>query len=321
MALAATGQGKTLTRVRRGGFCDRSMRRARNVSAYLAPYLALSPVLLLLGVFLYLPLFVDAVYSLHDWSSLSPTWRYVGLGNFAGLWADPVFWHSLRGNFLYAVVSLICQVAIALVLAAVLESGIVGRRVSDFFRVAFFIPSILPITVIGLLWQILYQPDGGLIDQVLQAVRLGDYAHAWLGEEATALPAIIAVSQWQWTGYLTVLFIVAIRGIPRELYEAAAIDGARAWRSFLHVTVPGVQETTVLMALITIFGAIKVFDIVWVMTAGGPNNASHVLGSYMYRLAFRDDRVGYASAVALAMFLLSSIAGGLQLYRYRRAAA
>lgn len=287
----------------------------------LGPYLALSPVLVLLALFLYLPLVVDVVYSTHDWSSLSPTWRYVGFNNFRQLWVDPIFWHGLRGNFLYAAVSLLCQVAGALVLAAVLESGIVGRRLSGFFRVSFFIPSILPITVIGLLWQILYQPDGGLIDQALSLVGLGDFAHAWLGEEATALPSIVAVSQWQWTGYLTVLFIVAIRAIPGETYEAAAIDGAGALRCFWHITVPGVQETTILMALITIFGAVKVFDIVWVMTAGGPNNASQVMGSYMYQLAFRDDRVGYAAAVAMAMFLLSAIAGGLQIWHARRSHA
>jgi raffinose/stachyose/melibiose transport system permease protein len=251
---------------------------------------------------------------------VSPTWRYVGLTNFLRLWADPLFWQSLRGNFLYAVVSLACQVAFALVLAAVLESGIVGQRLSSFFRIAFFIPSILPITVIGLLWQILYQPQAGLINQALEAVGLGNLTRAWLGEQATALPSIIAVSQWQWTGYLTVLFIVAIRAIPAELYEAAAIDGARAWRCFWHVTVPGVQETTVLMSLITIFGAVKVFDIIWVMTAGGPNNASHVMGSYMYRLAFRDDRVGYAAAVAMAMFALSALVGGLQIWQSRRSA-
>lgn len=284
----------------------------------LGPYLALSPVLALLAGFLYLPLIYDVVYSLHDWSSLSPTWRYVGLGNFVTLWNDPLFWQSLRGNFLYAFVSLLCQVAGALVLAAVLESGVVGRRLSSFFRIAFFIPSILPITVIGLLWQILYQPQVGLIDQGLEALGLDSWAHAWLGEEATALPSIIAVSQWQWVGYLTVLFIVAIRAIPDEIYEAAQIDGARALRCFWHVTVPGVQETTILMALITIFGAMKVFDIIWVMTGGGPNNSSHVMGSYMYRLAFRDDRVGYAGAVAMAMFVLSAIAGSLQIWHARR---
>jgi raffinose/stachyose/melibiose transport system permease protein len=284
----------------------------------LAPYLALSPVLILLFVFLYLPLVSDVVYSLHTWSALSPTWRYVGLGNFVTLVDDPLFWQSLRGNLLYAVVSLLFQVCFALVLAAILESGIAGRRLSGFFRVAFFIPSIMPITVIGLLWQILYEPQVGLINQALGAAGLDDYAHAWLGEEGTALPSIIAVSQWQWTGYLTVLFIVAIRAIPKELYEAAEIDGARAFRKFWHVTVPSVSETTVLMALITVFGAIKVFDIIWVMTGGGPNNASHVMGSYMYRSAFRDDRVGYASAIALVMFVLSAAVGLLQLHWSRR---
>lgn len=266
---------------------------------------------------MYLPLFADIDYSLHDWSALSTTWRYVGLGNYRTLLDDPMFWQALRGNVLYGAVSLVCQVGVALLLAALLESGIAGR-LSGIFRVAFFIPSILPITVIGLLWQILYQPDVGLIDQALTAIGLDRLTHAWLGEEATVLPAIIAVSQWQWLGYLTVLFIVAIRGIPRELYEAAEIDGARAWRKFWHVTMPGVGETTVLMTLITIFGAIKVFDIVWVMTAGGPNNASDVLGSYMYRSAFRDDRVGYASALALVMFALCSVFGVLQLRHSRR---
>jgi raffinose/stachyose/melibiose transport system permease protein len=287
----------------------------------LAPFLALAPVLGLLFVFLYLPLLASLNYSLHDWSSLSTSWRYVGFDNFRALFADPLFWQALRGNILYAVVSLIFQVGFALVLAAILESSMVSRRLSTFFRISFFIPSILPITVIGLLWQILYQPDVGLIDQALTALGLDTLAHAWLGEEKTVLPSIVAVSQWQWLGYLTVLFIVAIRGIPRELYEAAEIDGARGLQKFWHVTVPGVSETTVLMTLITIFGAVKVFDIVWVMTAGGPNNASDVLGSYMYRSAFRDDRVGYAAAIAVFMFVLSSIVGGLQLRQSQRSKA
>lgn len=286
----------------------------------LAPYLALAPVLLFLGIFLYIPVVLDFVYSAHAWNSLSPTWRFVGLSNFRDLLHDALFWQGLRGNVLYAVVSLIAQVALALVLAAVLESGAIGTRLSTFFRVSYFIPSIMPITVIGLLWQILYQPDVGLIDQALHATGLGALAHAWLGEEATALPAIVAVSQWQWLGYITVLFVVAIRAIPRELYEAAQIDGARAWRTFWHVTVPGVSETTVLMGLITIFGAVKVFDIVWVMTGGGPNNASEVLGSYMYRSAFRDDRVGYAAAIAVVMFGICSVVGAAQLYWSRRRA-
>lgn len=295
-------------------------RTLRQLGRGLPPYLALAPVLVLMFVFLYLPLASDLIYSLHQWSSLSTTWRFVGLGNFHRLFGDPIFWQALRGNLLYAVISVLFQVGLGLVLAAVLEARMIGRRLSGVFRVSFFIPSILPITVIGLLWQVLYQQQVGLVDQFMTLVGLGDFTHAWLGEEATVLPAVIAVSQWQWLGYLTVLFVVAIRAVPQTLYEAAEVDGARGWHKFWHVTMPGVSETTVLMVLITIFGAFKVFDIIWVMTGGGPNNASEVLGSYMYRSAFRDDRVGYAAAIAVVMFVICAAVGGVQLRYARRRA-
>ena len=286
----------------------------------LTPYLLLAPALLLLGTFVYLPILANVRYSLHQWSSLSPTWTFVGLDNYRTLFADPIFWRSLTNNLTYAVVSLVVQVGLSLVLAAILEAGQFSRRLSSFFRVSLFIPSILPITVVGFLWTLLYQPSLGLIAQFLDAIGLGDYARAWLGEEQTALLAVVAVSQWQWTGYIAVLFIVAIRAIPRELYEAAALDGAGRIRQFWYVTVPGVRETTLLMACITIFGAIKVFDIVWVMTAGGPNNASEVLGTYMYRSAFRNDLVGYAAAVAVVIFVLTSAFGLLQIKLQRERA-
>jgi raffinose/stachyose/melibiose transport system permease protein len=293
---------------------------ARDRTQALTPYLLLAPALLLLGTFVYLPILANVRYSLHQWSSLSPTWTFVGLDNYRTLFADPIFWRSLTNNLTYAVVSLVVQVGLSLVLAAILEAGLFSRRLSSFFRVSLFIPSILPITVVGFLWTLLYQPSLGLIAQFLDAIGLGDYARAWLGEEQTALLAVVAVSQWQWTGYIAVLFIVAIRAIPRELYEAAALDGAGRIRQFWYVTVPGVRETTLLMACITVFGAIKVFDIVWVMTAGGPNNASEVLGTYMYRSAFRNDLVGYAAAVAVVIFVLTSAFGLLQIKLQRERA-
>ena len=286
----------------------------------LTPYLLLAPALLLLGTFVYLPILENVRYSFHQWSSLSPTWTFVGLENYRTLFADPIFWRALSNNLTYAVVSVVVQVGLSLVLAAILEAGLFSRRLSSFFRVSLFIPSILPITVVGVLWTLLYQPSLGLLAQARVAIGLGDLSRAWLGEEETALLAVVAVSQWQWTGYIAVLFVVAIRAIPRELYEAAALDGAGRIRQFWHVTVPGVRETTLLMACITIFGAIKVFDIVWVMTAGGPNNASEVLGTYMYRSAFRNDLVGYAAAVAVVIFVLTSAFGLLQIKLQRERA-
>lgn len=282
-------------------------------SERLSPYLLLAPAVLLLGVFVYLPIIENARYSLHQWSSLSPTWRFVGLDNYAALLSDPIFWRALANNATYAVISLAVQVAFGLVLAAILEAGIMSDRLSSFFRISLFLPSILPITVIGLLWTLLYQPGVGLFAQALEAVGLSSLVRAWLGEEHTALLAVVLVSQWQWTGYVAVLFIVAIRTIPRELYEAADLDGAGKLRQFFHVTVPSVREMTLVMASITIFGAVKVFDIVWVMTGGGPNSASETLGTYMYRSAFRNDVVGYAAAIAIVMFALSFMFGLVQI--------
>jgi raffinose/stachyose/melibiose transport system permease protein len=279
----------------------------------LVPYLFVVPAVVLLTVFVYAPALENIWWSLYQWSSLSPTWTFVALGNYLGLAQDAIFWRSLVNNALYAVVSVAVQVGLALVLAAILEAGLFSQRLSTFFRISLFLPSILPVTVIGFLWQLLYQPSVGLINQILEAAGLEVWSHAWLGEEGTALPATIAVSQWQWTGYLMVLFIVAIRSIPRELYEAMEIDGANKLQQFWHVTVPGVRETTLVLVMITIFGAFKVFDIVWVMTAGGPNNASEVLGTYMYRSAFRNDVAGYASAIATVIFVITFATGIVQI--------
>lgn len=277
-------------------------------------YVLLLPMLLLMAVFVYLPILANIRFSFYRWSSLSPVWTYVGGANYARLFGDPLFWSALQHNLVYALVSLLVQVGFGLVLAALLESPLFSRRLSGFFRVALFVPSILPITVIGLLWQLIYQPGFGLLNALLEAVGLGGLARAWLGEEGSALLSVVAVSQWQWTGYIAVLFVVAIRAIPRELYEAAEIDGAGLVRQFFAITVPSVRQTTWVMVMITIFGAIKVFDIVWVMTGGGPNDSSHTLGTYMYRSAFQADAVGYGAAVAVVMLALSAVFGLLNLW-------
>lgn len=287
------------------------MRNARG--NHLAAATMLTPAVLLLAVFVYLPTIEAFRYSLHRWSSLSPSWTFVGFENFRELFADPTLWRALINNTIYAAVSLFFQVFVGLVLAAILESGVVRKRLASFFRVSIFIPSILPITAIGLLWTMLYQPAVGLIDQAMTAIGIAAWSRAWLGDEQTALLAVVMVSQWQWTGYISLLFVVAIRAIPKELYEASRLDGAGRVAQFWYITVPGVRETAIVMASITVYGAIKVFDIVWVMTNGGPNSASEVLGTFLYRTAFRNDMVGYASAIAVVMFCLALVFGLIQI--------
>jgi raffinose/stachyose/melibiose transport system permease protein len=279
----------------------------------LTPYLFLLPALAIMLVFMYLPILENFYYSLFRWSSIDPRLFYVGLDNYKRILNDPIVALSLRNNVLYAVISVFFQVFIALVLAAILESGIIRPRWGTVFRNILFLPSVLAVTVVGLTWQLIYRPDTGLLNQLLEAIGLSSLKTAWLGNEKTAIYAIIAVSQWQWVGYVMILFIVAIQAIPEELYEAARIDGANRIQQFFRITVPLVRETTLVWTTITVIGAFKVFDIVWVMTAGGPNHASEVLGNYLYRVGFRNDEMGYAAAIASLLFIITFLLTFIQL--------
>jgi raffinose/stachyose/melibiose transport system permease protein len=279
----------------------------------MTPLLWVAPAILLLVVFVYYPVVDNVRLSLYRWGPFSPTEVFIGLDNYTALGRDPIFWSSLFNNMAYAVVSVVVQVGGGLILAAVLEELVRGR-LRGIFRTIYFIPAVLSLTITGLLFQFMYNPQIGLVNGFLDLVGLDSWKHSWLGESATAIWAIIAMSQWQSIGYVMVLFIVAMQRIPRELYEAAYIDGSTRVTAFRRITVPLVREMTVLATVITIAGAFLVFNEVQVMTAGGPNNASHTLGTWLYKSAFFNDQMGYASAIAVVIFVITLIASGFQLF-------
>jgi raffinose/stachyose/melibiose transport system permease protein len=272
-----------------------------------------APAVLLLVVFVYYPVVENLRLSLYRWSPFSPREVFIGLDNYATLGADPVFWSSLFNNAAYAVVSVVFQVGGGLVLAAVLEELVRGR-LKGLLRTIYFVPAVLSLTITGLLFQFMYNPQIGLVNGLLDVLGLDAWKHSWLGESATAIWAIIAMSQWQSVGYVAVLFIVAMQRIPRELYEAAYIDGASRVQAFLRITLPLVREMTLLAMIITVSGAFLVMNEVWVMTAGGPNNASHTLGTWLYKSAFFNDQMGYAAAIAVVIFIITMTASILQLF-------
>jgi len=273
--------------------------------------------LVLLAVFVYYPIIDNVRLSFFSWSAFSPAPEFVGLQNYKNMADDPVFWTSLKNNVAYAVVSIIFQVGIALVLAAVLEE-FVWPKLRSILRSIYFIPSVISITVAGLLFSFIYNPRFGLLNRVLGAIGLESWQHSWLGEQATAIWSIIAMSQWQSIGYTTVLFCVAMQRIPTELYEAARVDGAGRIRSFFTVTVPMVREMTTLLIILTVSGAFLLFNEVMVMTAGGPADSSQVLGTWMYRNAFLADDMGYAAALATLIFALTLIFAIVQMGVARR---
>jgi raffinose/stachyose/melibiose transport system permease protein len=275
------------------------------------------PALLLLVVFVYYPIVDNLRLSLFSWNAFSTQPKFVGLDNYRTAFGDPIFWQALRNNTVFAVVSLILQVGFAMVLAAVLEE-FVHQRLRGILRTIYFIPAVISITVAGILFSFIYNPQIGLLNRLLAAVGLGSWQHSWLGEPGTAMGSIIAMSQWQSIGYTTILFVVAIQRIPREFHEAAKVDGAGPIRRFFTVTVPMVREMTTLITILTISGAFLVFNEVMVMTAGGPSNSSQVLGTWLYRNAFLNDDMGYASAIATVIFLITLAIGSVQIYVSRR---
>ncbi|HEU0244492.1 MAG TPA: sugar ABC transporter permease [Candidatus Limnocylindrales bacterium] len=278
----------------------------------LTSLLWIAPALILLVLFVYYPVVDNVRLSLYRWNAFSPDEVWVGLDNYTTLFKDPIFWSSLFNNVAYAVVSVVFQVGGGLVLAAILEELVRGR-LQGVFRTIYFIPAVLSLTITGLLFQFMYNPQIGLVNGLLDVLGLDAWKHSWLGESATAIWAIIAMSQWQSVGYVMVLFIVAMQRIPRELYEAAYIDGASRTRAFRSITLPLVREMTLLAMIITISGAFLVFNEVQVMTAGGPNNASHTLGTWLYKSAFFNDKMGYAAAIAVVIFMITVVTSVIQL--------
>lgn len=275
-------------------------------------WLFILPGLLLMILFVFFPLLLNVYYSLCRWSAFSADKVFVGLDNYIRLLKDPLIWHAFGNNVMYAVVSVLCQCGLGLVLAAILEYGKM-RKYQAFFRTAYFIPSIISITVIGLLWTFIYSPQIGVVNPLLEALGLGNLASDWLGSSETAMGSVIFVSQWQNIGYIMLLFIVAIQKIDDSIYEAARIDGANAIQNFFYIVVPLVKDTILVTSVITIIGAFRVFSEIYVMTGGGPGHTTETLASYMYRAGFRNDEMGYSASIAGFIFLILLVLTTIQM--------
>ena len=258
------------------------------------PYLYVIPCILLLGIFVYIPLVVNFFYSTQTFSAFSPTKTFVGLTNYKEMLADPVIRTAIVNNIWYCVISVIFQVGLSLCIAAVLEDKLL-RHVSTMLRTMYFLPVLISMTVVALLFSFVYHPKIGLINAGLKMIGLGNLAHAWTGATDTAIFSAIAMSQWHSMGYTMMLFIVAIQGIPEDL-----------------VTLPQVKEMTFVMCVTTVTGAFLVFNDVYILTGGGPGNASTTLAVYMYKNGFALDKMGYASTIAVGMLIISMILALIQ---------
>ncbi len=275
-------------------------------------YLYVIPALILIIVFVYYPVVQNVIYSFYNMSSFSVHKYFIGLYNYRSLITDPVISVAVKNNFIYMFWSLVFQVGGGLLIALFLESKFV-KKGRVFFRTLFFIPSVISITVIGTLFTFIYQPDVGLLNSILRFVGLDSLAVGWLGNSHTALYAIIAMSQWQYTGYAAMLLVVAIQRISPEILESSRLDGCGFFQQARYIIIPQIRDTLTIVVIITVNWAMQVFNEIQVMTGGGPGNATQTLGNYMYTAAWSYDKFGYASAIGNLILVITVILSAFQM--------
>lgn len=277
------------------------------------PWLFLLPAIIFIGLFVYTPIIQNFYYSFFRMSSYSQKSIFLGFENYIEIFTDDVFYTAIVNNVWYAVISLTCQVGLGLIIAIIVESKFLGKKTKVFFRTIYFLPSVIAISAVGLAFYFVYNPSLGLLNSIIELFVDGTFDFAWLGNPKTAIFAVIAMSQWQWTGYIAMLLIVSIQRIPHELYESAEIDGASFFQRSIHITIPLIREMLIVTSVITVIGAFKLFAEVFVTTRGGPYGTSHVLGTYMYETAFFHDKMGYAAAIAVIIFIITFVLSILQI--------
>jgi raffinose/stachyose/melibiose transport system permease protein len=255
------------------------------------------------AIYVYLVIFpvVQGLYfSTYKWNGLGAPTNFVGLDNYATLLRDPVFLGSFTHNLMIAALSVLVQLPLALGIALLVGRGLWGRSI---FRVILFLPYVLSEVVTGVIWVFIYRVDGGLFNTALEAVIPFFKPISWLGEPSTVMYAIFITLTWKYFGLHLILYIAGLQDIPSELEDAARIDGAGSFDVLRYIVLPLLGRTTRLTVYLAIVGSLQVFDLVWIMTNGGPVNASQTMATYLYSFGFRRFQLGYGSSVAVIIFL------------------
>jgi raffinose/stachyose/melibiose transport system permease protein len=276
-----------------------SRRSRRRGGLLVAAFIA--PALIVYVVFVLLPVALAAVYSFFNWNGLSALDRFIGFDNYVRALTDPVFQGAIFHNFAIVGLSLAIQGPVAIAVALLLNRPLRGRGI---VRLLIFVPYVVSEVVAALAWKLLLQPQGPF-DGVIQALGLGDLRQLWLADQSVVFWTLFFVLSWKYLGFAIILFLAGLQGVPEELAEAAQIDGASWWQTQRHITIPLLAPTIRIWAFLSIIGSLQQFDMVWVLTGGGPVNATTTMATYMVQYGFQRSQLGFASAVAVVLFIVS----------------
>ena len=277
-------------------------RSPRRTQDYVTIALFLLPAVILFFLFLIYPIFRSVYYSLFNWNGLGPATRFIGLNNFKTILTDQVFLKAMENCLIIVVFSLAIQLPLALLLAIMVGRDLPGRV---FFRSVFFMPYVISEVITAILWISMFSPDpeNGFINALLILIP-GVHPQNFLGDMNQVMACVFLVLTWKYFGLHMLLDMAGLQNIPNEIEEAAMIDGANRWQAIWYVTIPLLGTTIRTSSYLSVLGSLTQFNLVWIMTKGGPVNASEVMATYMYRFGFVRFQLGYGSAVALVMLLI-----------------
>lgn len=260
------------------------------------------------------PLLSSFYFSLTDWNGFNPQYNFIGLKNFLKITHDPLFKNAIKNTGIWMLIAITVPTTAGLAIALVLHERIRGANV---FKSLFYLPICLSLAVIGQTWIFIYNPNWGLLNQLLRGIGLDALTRAWLAEPHLALAAVMVAWCWQQIGLAMVIFLAGLTTIPAELTEAASIDGANYWQNLRRVVIPLLAPATVVIVALSIINSLKSFDVVYIMTRGGPFHSSDTLAMMVYNESFQKYYMGYGSAVAVVLFAMAMIAIGFYFRQVR----
>lgn len=282
---------------------------SKRLSVYGVPILFLLPALLLYTLLLINPIIQSVYMSFFEWNGIAKSpLVFAGLDNYKDMFTNPVFWNSLKNVGYFIAGSFLVLLPLSFALAMVVTSKLRGVR---FFKTAFFIPVVLPMTAVGLMFNFILYPNGGMVNTVLDLTGLGSLARNWLGDPQMSTISVVLVNEWIWAGFNMMIFAAGLVGIPQEIHQAAEVDGASGWKKLRLITVPMLNESFKIFSILAITGSLRVFDIIYVMTSGGPNNASDVPATLLYYEAFRYNHFGLSNSIGVFILVVSMLASAI----------
>lgn len=290
------------------------MKTKGHIGSRRGGYLFLILPLLIYGVFFILPNVSSLVYSLFSWNGISEERTFVGLANFKKMLADRIFRTALINTVKYTVTLVLFQTLIGFLLALLVQKT---NRVNSVFRTIYFLPAIIAASTVGLIWGFIYDPNIGALNELLRILGLSSWRHAWLSDEKIVIYAIAAVHIWVGIGQSVVLFVAGLQNIPQDVLESAALDGATSWKQLVHIIIPMLRPTTLIVLVLTTIGGFKSFDFVYVMTGGGATHSSEVLSTLLYKEAYAYSDFGYSAAISVALLVVVAAITLIQMYGLR----